>query len=605
MTSNKIRQSFEEESFSGTYKKSLYQTLYFAYKPYLLRISVVIVVGFIGRGLLLGTTNVVGKWADHIVQGQSDHSKFIWLLLIMTSVGFLLSMIFRIGFSRYSAKAVSKIYDETTLRTSRFPMRFFDTTPVGRIVTRFSADYGSIFRLFGGPLAEFFALIFDLILMTTLLLIASPYYLWVILLMVLLNFTVYQLNKNRIRFDRRELSAGRSPSIAHFSEAANGASTVRSFNREQEFKSRFDRLDYFYLTKKLNLTKTVVAFSMQMNLLTALTFLFTAFLAYHLVGQERLSLGDIGVAFGFIALSGITVQAFFDWLAQFEEAMVGVERMDAYLRSPIEVGASLPLQASFKTNHLQYKTPPQDILWPVCAEVKFDQVKFRYIPESNFVLKGLDFQIKAGEKFGIIGKTGSGKSSIIQALFHLYPVESGKISVNGVSPRLGEDDADQVGLVDLEKFRTGIAYISQDPVIFKGTIRDNLSLSSQTSEQDLIDALSKVGLSHYASEIGLSYQIEEKGRNLSQGERQLICLARCLLQRSPVVVLDEATSSIDPQSEELLVESANHFFKDRTMIVIAHRLSTLEKCDRVLWLEDGSIKRLGPTKEVLKEFQSM
>ena len=219
----------DESSFQGRYSKEVFETLYASYRSVMFKISFVAVFGFVGRILLLANANVIGIWVDtfcrapvtcrpvpRLFQGASNE-RFLWILSLLTFFGFLTTMIFRISFSRLSARAVSQLYDEVTLRTSRFPIRFFDNNPVGRVVTRFSSDYNNVFRLFGGPLAEFLSIIFDLICMMILITIASPLYAPVIVLIGVANWAVYRLNRDRMRVKRRALSASRSPSIAHFS----------------------------------------------------------------------------------------------------------------------------------------------------------------------------------------------------------------------------------------------------------------------------------------------------------------------------------------------------------------------------------------------------
>jgi ABC-type multidrug transport system fused ATPase/permease subunit len=448
-------------------------------------------------------------------------------------------------------------------------------------------------------LAEFFAIIFDLLAMVILISFASPYYLPLVFLIAVLNYLVWRFNRNRMRQARRDQSSHRSPTIAHFAETAQGASTIRSFIRQDAFKNRFQRLDQMFLSQKLKTLKIVLGFSLQMNTLTACLLLLTGILAWILLGQGVLTIGSIGVAFGFIALSGNSVQMFFEWMTQFEEALVGVERMDHYLRSPIEKGAKLPLKASFKTEHARYSFEEVDRLkglgkaFPISAPVEFENVWFRYREDLPWILKGVNFKVEAGERLGIVGRTGSGKSSLIQALFALYPIEKGSIRVNGI-------DAYSV---DLEHYRRHLSFISQDAVIFKATLRDNLDLLEQFTDEELIQVLLKVGLEKWARSSDLKIEIEEKGRNLSLGEKQLICMARCLLAQAPVVILDEATSSVDPQSEQVMVKATEEFFSHRTQIIIAHRLTTLEKCDRILWLENGQIHMLGKTSEIIPQFE--
>lgn len=605
------------------FRREIYATLLNAYRPFLYRIFLVLVLGLIGRALLLGNTNIIGYWVDSFCTGPDCHQpplflegfsseKYVWLLLSMTILGLIATLTFRVVFSRLSARAVSSIYDETTLRTSRYSMGFFDSTPAGRIITRFSSDYGNVFRLFGGPLAEFVSIIFDLIMMVTLIAVANTWYLLPVAFIALLNFAVYKLNQKRLRTLRRDLSANRSPSIAHFAETAQGASTIRSFRRIQSFTDRFLRLDKILIDQKLKTTTAILGFSMQMNALTALLFLITGLMAYFLIQNNSASVGSIGVAFTFITLSGNTVQMFFEWLTQFEEALIGLERLDKYIRKDIEPGAKLPHSTQFKTSHPVYQKGEEQLLSQThlitekSAPLSIQGLWFRYGHQLPWVLKDINLEIDSGERLGVIGKTGSGKSSLIQAIFHLYPIDKGQIKIGPYTPQLQLDKpAPGTDTVDLQAFRRSVSFISQEPILFIGTLRYNLDINHQFSDEHLIAILGKVGLDEWVRNhpLGLDLKIEERGKNLSLGERQLICMARCLLQDTPVVIMDEATSSVDPQSEEIMVKATDEFFQGKTQIIIAHRLSTLEKCDRVLWIQDGEVKELGPTKEVLREFE--
>ncbi len=597
----------------GGYNKTLFETLYFAYKPFLFRIILVLILGLLGRGLLLGNTNVIGYWVDNLV-GQPSHlstwtsSQIVFLLLAMALMGFCFTTVFRIVFSRLSAHAISSFYDEVTLRTSRLPMSFYDKTPAGRIITRFSSDYGNIFRLFGGPLAEFLSIIFDLIMMIVLITLANPFYLGLVALIGVMNLLVYRLNQESLRSTRRALSASRSPSIAHFAETTQGASTIRTFRKEQSFADRFEALDQYYLAQRFDTVKKLLSFSFQMNSLTALLLLITGIVAYFMVEKGWATIGSVGVAFSFITLSGNTVQMFFEWLNQFEEAMIGVERLDQYLRMDIENGNNLPASAKFATKHPTYPAAFEKYLShrkltdDRSASVEVKSLWFRYREDLPWVLKNIDFKVQPGERLGIVGRTGSGKSSLIQALFYLYPLDKGRISINENSPKLDEDAKG----VDLNLYRKSIAFISQEPILFQGSLRFNLDIAGSHTDVRLLAILEQVGLQDWIQSHpeGLDLRIEERGKNLSLGERQLLCMARCLLQDAPIVVMDEATSSVDPQSEEIMVRATEEFFSKRTQIIIAHRLSTLAKCDRILWLQKGEIVALGPTSEVLPRFKS-
>jgi ABC-type multidrug transport system fused ATPase/permease subunit len=610
----------DESQFKGRYSPQVLQTVFNAYRPFRGKIIALIFLGFIGRLLMLGNANLVSWWADpksrpgFLASMTSDG--FIEILAWITAVGFLFTSLYRVAFSRLSAKAISRLYDEVTLRTSRLEMSFFDTQPVGRIVTRFSSDYGNVFRLFGGPLAEFFAIIFDLVAMAILIAVANPYFLVLFVFVAGLQGIVYKLNQGTLRRERRALSGSRSPSIAHFAESAQGATSIRIFDRVTEFSNRFEFLNHEYLTRRMRTSKYLILFSLQMGGLTALLLLATGFLGWWLIQIGEASIASVGVAFAFIMLSANSVQMFFEWMAQFEEAMTGVERLDEYLRRDLERGMKLPASTSFELGQPKYtaeeelKVQREKLTLRRAASVSIQGLKFRYAPDLPLVLNDVSFEIKAGEKVGIVGRTGSGKSSLIQALFRLYPIDQGEIRIEGQqasvpSRTTSKDSAAAPNGIDLGVYRRSIAYIAQEPTLFRGTLRENLDLSGLHSDTLLIEALERVELDGWFRSLpsGLNSHIEEKGKNLSAGERQLLCMARCLLQDAPVVVMDEATSAIDPQTEEVLVKATEEFFADRTQVIIAHRLSTLIDCDRVLWLKSGAVKMFDRPEVVLPLFR--
>lgn len=605
----KINSRFEKVE-TGGFDSQVFKTLFVAYKPYRVGLFFCFLFGFVGRVLLLANTNILGHWVD---QGLKDSQFYLTLMLSLSLVGFVMVWFFRVYFSRISSLSVSQLYDEVTLRTSRYPMRFFDHTPTGRIVTRFSSDYGNVFRLFGGPLAEFFSILFDLIAMVLLAIYANKLFIFIVVLFGSLNFALFRLNQKRMRQARRELSASRSPSIAHFSESAHGVSLIRIFDKLQIFKKRFSDLDSFYLQKRVRSVKTVMFYAIQMNLLTGVMLLLTGLACIYLLEHGLVSLGSIAVAFTFILLSGNTIQMFFEWLAQLEEALVGVERLDQYLRNDLEDGALIPKESQFAATHPADRYESNNHLKPFTAAVRPEQdgmvevhdLNFRYSPDGPWILRNVNLTIRPQEKIGIIGRTGSGKTSFIQCLFHLYPIEQGQISVSGLFAAMKPENLTQESYVSLDHFRKLMCFVSQDSSLFRGTLRQNLDLEMKRTDEEIYSLIKRMGIRTgiLAGQIDLNMSIEERGKNLSIGERQLICLARAALTTSSVLILDEATSSIDPQTEEIVEHALENLFHSKTQIIIAHRLTTLRKCDRVLWLHHGKVVMFDETQKVLEHFR--
>ena len=595
----------KEREYRGGYSPEVFQLLGWAYKPFAAQSVFWIVLGWTARVMLLGNSVVTGFWMDslgdkskanlaHPYFANWNTDQYLHLLSALCLGGLLLTWIFRLGFSRLSVKAISSIYDEVTVRVSRFPIRFFDRTPVGRVVTRFSSDYGNMFRMFGGPLSEFFGIVFDLIASLVLLLNAHWLGLVCYVTLLLANLLIYQVNKGKIRKARRDQGLLRSPGVAHFAETVQGANVIRVFGKEQVFYKRFQRLDGDFIQSKGRAIVINAFYALQMMITTYGIAFIAGVVGLWLVQHQRLSAGTLASIMVLLSLAGSNFQMFFDWMAQLEEAFVGVERMNEYLRLPLEPEAKLPAGVKFATDHPRSSKndPKIEALSQKAIGVEFKNLWFRYEDDFPWILKGIDFSIRPGEKVGVIGRTGAGKTTLFQVIQKFYPFQKGKVLL----------DSQNLGVAQT---RSRLAVIPQDPVLFNSTLRENLDIEGKLDDAILLATLERVGLGAWLTRnpSALDVVIEERGKNLSQGEKQLIVMARMSLIHRPLVLMDEATSSIDPQTEQLLVRAMHEVFKAHTQLIIAHRLSTIESCDRVLWLKDGQVELFDKPERVLKNFR--
>lgn len=387
--------------------------------------------------------------------------------------------------------------------------------------------------------------------------------------------------------------------MAHFAETAQGAISIRLFEKESLFQRYFANLDKIYLLSKRKTFALAVTYVLQMNILSTVWFFLVGLYSWWGLQTGFMTIGDVGVSLGLILFSFNAIQMFFEWLTQLEEGFVGIERMDDYLQRPLEKYMSLPSSTLYQTYHPieTSKTESQRKNTVVKDfEIVFKDISFRYLTEQNWIFRNLNLTIPEGQRLGVVGRTGSGKSTLLQCLSHLYPFE-GEVSIGKINPARGGD---------VQLLRQSVSYLPQEPVIFKATIKDNLDLMGLHTDEELIQSLMKVGLGPWFNSVGrsLNYELQEKGKNLSIGEKQLLGLARCLLQKAPILILDEATSALDPVSERIVLSVLENEYKNRTLIFVAHRLQTLHFCDEILWMEKGRIRMKGKPKDVLSQFEN-
>jgi ABC-type multidrug transport system fused ATPase/permease subunit len=622
---NKITKRFieDERIFIGRYQKEIFSTVCMAYYPYRWAVFVAVIIAFFARGLLLLSTNLIGVWADSLTCTSQvrdnicvgvpaffksyEHSDFINLIALMLFLGFIFNIIFRLTIARIGVKAVGTLYDEVTIRTSRLPASFYDRNPVGRVVSRFSADYSSLLRMAGGPMAEFLCQIFDLLLIFVCMSLVSVLFIPLLAITLYVNFLVYVKNRDMLRNERRSVSVSRAPAITHFVETVQGVGSIKVFGKNHHFLKKFNALVGESMTQRISSLYRFHFFSFQMGSIVTVLLLMTGLSGVFFLSYGIITIGSFAVALSFVMVASSTAEVFFNYLSNMEDALTGVERLDDYLRRDLEVGTKLPVKTKFSLSSDPSKDFGSKAHVPVTplpkkASVVFDNVSLRYRDDLPWVLKNISFTVEAGEHIGVIGKTGSGKSTLLQSLFLLYPFADGKVVVGGKVPAVFSGINTDLSL---EEYRSYFSLIPQDPALLWGSLRSNLVENSKVNDERLLEVLKIVGLEDWLKSLGsdpLSYLIHERGLNMSAGQRQLICMARCILQERPVLVMDEATSNIDPQSEEKIVRATQELFAQKTQIIVAHRLSTIELCDRLLWLDNGVVRLYGPPEEVLPYF---
>ncbi|XP_067674526.1 multidrug resistance-associated protein 1-like [Haliotis asinina] len=478
-------------------------------------------------------------------------------------------------------QAAGNIHAKMLYNILRSPMSFFDTTPIGRIVNRFSRDVETVDNNLPGVLRMWINCVFSV--MGTLIVISysTPIFLSVIVPLGILYYLVQRFYIATSRQLKRLESTTRSPIYSHFGETITGAPSIRAYKVTDRFitesTQRVDKNLTFYFAGLASnrwlgfrlefLGNTIVLFAALFSVITT-----------------DLPSGIVGLSVSY----ALQITQALNWLVRMtsdlETNIVSVERMKEYSETPTEAEWIDP-----------YRKPPR--LWPDEGKVTFENYMTRYRPELDLVLKGISCNISGGEKIGIVGRTGAGKSSLTVALFRLIEAAGGRIVVDGRA-------IDDMGLHDL---RSKLTILPQDPVIFSGTLRMNLDPFDSHIDEDLWQALEHAHLKTFVSELPsqLEYECGEGGQNLSVGQRQLVCLARTLLRKTKILVLDEATAAVDMETDDLIQNTIKTEFRDSTVITIAHRLNTIMDYDRILVLDQGLIKEFDSPATLLADKHSV
>eukprot|EP00173_Palmaria_palmata_P005031 Plantae.Rhodophyta-Palmaria_palmata.ctg808.p1 GENE.Plantae.Rhodophyta-Palmaria_palmata.ctg808~~Plantae.Rhodophyta-Palmaria_palmata.ctg808.p1 ORF type:complete len:559 (+),score=116.80 Plantae.Rhodophyta-Palmaria_palmata.ctg808:177-1679(+) len=469
-------------------------------------------------------------------------------------------------------------------------MSFFDQTPIGRIISRFSRDVNAVDQLL--PQA------FSQLLSTCLNLLAAYIYIAVIIPIFLsvgvpVTFLYYALQRfyNRTSIELKRLdSISKSPIYAGFSETLGGLATIRAYHKQLQFRT--DNMEKIDVNQRAYFS-TIASnrwFSLYLEVFGSLLVFSAALFAVLARGDSSSgpNAADIGLALTYAlqvtSILGFTIRS----ITELELQMNSVERMDYYgTRVAQEAPAIQPENDLLEGG---------DVVWPSEGVIDIRDVKMRYREGLDLVLKGVSLKIGAGEKVGIVGRTGSGKSSLMLVLLRLVEVSGGSITIDGI-------DVAELGLDDV---RSNITIIPQDPVLFSGTVRFNLDPFGKYSEAELWDALAKSHLKEYVQQFegGLDAMVTEYGENISAGQKQLICLTRALLRKSKVLIMDEASSSLDYETDRLLQQSIQDNMSEATILTIAHRLWTLTKCDKILVMKDGLVAEFGSPESLLDKDES-
>ncbi|KAG5866797.1 hypothetical protein JTB14_031470 [Gonioctena quinquepunctata] len=442
-------------------------------------------------------------------------------------------------------------------------MRFFDTNPSGRILNRISKDIGSIDEMLPRTLLDVGQMFLQMGGSLVLVAVINPYAIILILALGVWFWYIRHIYLKSSKNIKRLEGMMRSPAFTQLSATLQGLTTIRALRAEELLKKDFDQAQDYHTSAWFMSISTSSAFGFVLDLCCAG---FVGVVTFSLIGLSDyfgLAGGSVGLAITqSTQLSGM-VQFAMRMSANISNQLMSVERV-------LEYKALTPEHQPEKP-----KTPPK--VWPAKGEITFENTVMRYYDEGPTILKNLNLTVKANEKVGIVGRTGAGKSSLISALFRLVKIE-GRIIIDGI-------DTNEILLKDL---RSKITIIPQDPVLFSGTLRYNLDPFDEFTDEQLYGAIKEVELKDPANIINrLENRVMDRGSNYSVGQRQLICLARAIIRNNKILMLDEATANVDPQTDALIQKTIRTKFSNCTVLTVAHRLNTIMDSDKVLVMDAG------------------
>ena len=455
-----------------------------------------------------------------------------------------------------------------------FKLKFFDKTPIGRVVTRNVSDIETIADIFGqgvaaiiGDILLLFGIVFLMFLLNWKLTLIS------LSTLPLLLLTTYVF-KEKVKVSFNEVRDAVANLNSYVQEHIVGMKVVQIFGNEKKEYQKFIEVNDTHL--KANL-KAVLYYSIYFPVMELFTSIGLGLLIWYGSGELFSEQVSIGVLIAFI----MYLQLFFRPIRSI------ADRFNTIQMGVVSSTRIFNLLDSYHTIKSNEKIITNDIF----GSVEFKNVWFAY-NDDDYVLKNIYFKIEAGESIAFVGSTGSGKSSIINLLNRFYEFNKGKILI---------DDED-IRDYNISHLRENIGYVSQDVFLFSDTIANNITLFNDSISEDKIwDAIKSVGAENFINKLPgkIQYNVKERGASLSVGQRQLISCIRIMLYDPKIILLDEATSSVDTETEEMIQHAISKILYGRTSIVVAHRLSTIEQVDKIVVIEDGDIKEIGTHKKLM------
>ncbi|KRX74827.1 Multidrug resistance-associated protein 1 [Trichinella sp. T6] len=483
----------------------------------------------------------------------------------------------------YSMVLASRDIHESLLNNLlRSPMSFYDVTPLGRILNRIGKDIDVIDDTLPLTVRTWIMAGLGVLSVLLVILISTPIFAAVIVPIAILYYFLQKIYIRSSRQLKRIESVTRSPVYSHFQESLTGAAVIRAFQVQERFifesERRLDENQTSFYQNEVSNRWLAVRLELIGNFLVLMAAIFAV-----ISREDKISAGIVGLSVSYALQITQSMNYAVRMTGDLETNIVAVERTNEYMHTPTEAALT-------SDEHL-----PND--WPTNGTIQFSDYKLRYREGLELCLKGINCLIRGGEKIGIVGRTGAGKSSLTLALFRIVEPAGGSLLIDNT-------DITKIGLHDL---RSRLTIIPQEPVLFCGTLRINLDPYEAYSDQDIWRNLERAHLKAFVSSLPdkLEHMISEGGENLSVGQRQLVCLARALLRKTKILILDEATAAVDLETDDLIQQTIRLHFSDCTVLTIAHRLNTIIDNDRIMVLDAGRIAEFEPPQQLLDNKNSI
>ena len=558
----------------------LIRRLYYFFKPY--RWWAVFAIVLTLSASYLGTvrpklTQVAVD--EHIVDGDVDGLLWIILLLVGELVGEFLILILNTYITRWFGQGVLfRLRNAVFEKIQSLHVQFFDKNPIGRLITRTTSDIEALSELLSdgivnmiGDLFRIFFILYFMLSMSWELTIVS-----VLVLPVLFYATFWFKGKVRIAYLEVRDQIARLNSFVQ--EHINGMAVVQLFNREEKEKEKFVDINADH--RKAHIS-TIFYFSIFWPVIEVLASLAMALVVWY--GGARALMGD--VTFGVLL-------AFIQYVRQFFNPIRGLSEKYNTLQSAL--ASSERIFNVLDTPKKIIEPDEGESIAETKGEIEFQNVSFRYNEDEELIIDDVSFDVKPGELLAIVGATGAGKTTIINILLRFYDIQKGKILLDGTN----------IQNLSLKDLRSQFALVLQDNALFSGSVLENITLGHEDiTREQVIEAAKEVEAHQFIKKLPGTYDfvLRERGASLSMGQRQLICFVRAMVYDPKILILDEATSSVDSETEELVSRACKKMMQGRTSIVIAHRLSTIQGADKILVMHKGQIRETGNHQELIQK----